>query len=195
MRKLTALIIVAALAACGQPSQTKQEEFPVVDAPAEPDYLIGPRGAAGIATALPMDIAAIEAAAPGYIVTQGDTPDTINMSLADEVVFRIQGDSDGSHIASISTASTQARGPFGEILNGATRLDVVAAAQQAYCQSETVQGAPGFACSTGEDGTFWRVFKLPNVYDGPSAPFSAIDPDMAYLSTLAEMRWIAPPAS
>ncbi len=64
--------------------------------------------------------------------------------------------------------------------------------QGPFFTADDVDGAPGFACATAADATFWRVYRLPDGYDGPSDPFDAIDPDVLHDATLAEMRWIAP---
>lgn len=185
-----------ALAACGD-RDARQEEFPVVEAP-NYDAGIGPGGAAGISQALPMTLDAVRAAAPNYTVAQvqdhveGDPFTAITLSAGDEEVFRINPTADGARIHSIVTVSTQARGPLGEIV-GRSVFDAPEE-EAAFCASESVEGAPGFACSTAADGRFWRVYRLPADYDGPSDPFESIDPDVLHAATLFEMRWIAPRA-
>lgn len=200
-RSLAACALLAlALTACGQrDGQPKQEEFPAVEAPSY-DASIGPQGAAGISTALAMDVDAIRQAAPGYIVAavadqvEGDPFTAITLSAGDEEVFRIYPTADGAHIHAIETRSTQARGPLDEIV-GQTLYATAPAEEASFCLSERVDGAAGFACSDGPDGRFWRVYKAPEAYDGPSDPFDAIDPDVLHDATLAEMRWIAPRAT
>jgi len=153
-------------------------------------------GAAGITQALPMTLDAVRAAAPNYVVAQvqqqveGEPFTAITLSAGDEVVFQINPTADGAHIHSITTDSTQARGPLGEIV-GRSVFDAPEEETE-FCASEQVQGAAGFACSTAADGRFWRVYRLPADYDGPSDPFDAIDPDVLHAATLAEMRWVAP---
>jgi len=188
-----------ALAACGQQqgAEQKQEEaFPVV---AAPDYnsSIGPSGAAGIHSPLPMDPAAIRAAAANYTVAQiqdqieGNPFTAITLSAGDEEVFRVLPSADGARIHAIVTRSSQARGPDQDIVGVAT-FALAPAEEVNFCISEFVEGATGFACSTDAGGSFWRVYKAPEGYDGPSEPFDAIDPDVLHDSTLVEMRWIAP---
>lgn len=186
-----------ALAACGQQAEQKQEEaFPVVTAP---DYnsSIGPTGAAGIHSPLPMDLAAIRAAAPNFMVSsvqdqiEGNPFTAITLSAADEEVFRVLPSPDGARIHAIVTRSSQARGPDQDIVGVAT-FALAPAEEVSFCISEFVDGATGFACSTDAGGSFWRVYKAPEGYDGPSEPFDAIDPDVLHDSTLVEMRWIAP---
>jgi hypothetical protein len=63
-----------------------------------------------------------------------------------------------------------------------------------FCLSELVDGAPGFACSTAADGTFWRVYRLPEGASVEAGSFEDIEPDLLHDATLAEMRWIAPRA-
>lgn len=189
-----------ALAACGQQGegQQQQEQFPVVEAP-NYDASIGPAGAAGISNPLPMTVDAVRAVAHNYIVMQvedqveGDPFTAITLSAGDEEVFRIIPTSDARRIHSIVTRSPQARGPAGDIVGVAT-FALAPAEQVAFCSAENFDGGAGFACSTAEDGNFWRVYRVPEGYDGPSDPFDAIDPDVLHDSTLVEMRWIAPRA-
>jgi hypothetical protein len=193
-RTIGAALAVFVLAACGQ--QEKQEDFPVIEAPSA-ETRIGPEGAAGIATALPMNAEAIRGAAPEFIVASvqdqvdGEPFTAITLSAGDEEVFRLLPTADGARIHAIVTRSSQARGPTQDIV-GSTLFGVAPPEQVPFCLAETVQGAPGFACSTDAAGRFWRVYRLPRSYDGPSEPFDAIDPDVLHDATLAEMRWIAP---
>jgi len=198
MKRLV-LACVLALAACGrQAPQQKQEEFPVVEAPTY-DSSIGPGGAAGITNTLPMTLDAVRAAARNYVVAevdaqvQGEAFKAITLSAGDEEVFRILPTSDGARIHSIVTRSSQARGPTSDIVGVAT-FALAPADQVRFCSAELFEGAAGFACSTAEDGNFWRVYQVPEGYDGPSDPFDAIDPDVLHDSTLVEMRWVAPRA-
>lgn len=194
MLRYLALAFVLALAACGQP-QEKQEAFPVVAAP-NANTSIGPNGAAGINNALPMSVAAVRAAAPEFIVAEvadqvdGQPFTAIALSAGDEEVFRIFPTADGSHVHSITTVSSQARGPTSDIV-GVTLFAVAPVEEVGFCATEFVEGQPGFACSTGADGRFWRVYRLPEGA-APAATFAEIEPDLLHESTLAEMRWIAP---
>lgn len=193
--KQIAVALMLALAACGQ-GETGPDEYPVIEAQ-DRNTSIGPNGAAGISEPLPLSIDAVNAAAPNFIVEEttgqieGNTYRMITLSAADEVVFNIRPTSDGANIHAIDTRSTQARGPNGEIIGEAIFGDAPAT-ESMFCLSEYIDGAPGFACSTAEDGRFWRVYVLPEGYDGPTEPFATINPDAALASTLAEMRWIAP---
>lgn len=196
LKRCAALIAAAfILAACGQ-QQAKQDEFPVVDAPSV-NMNIGAGGAAGINSALPMTEDAVRAAAPNFIVAsvqdqiEGNPFTAITLSAADEEVFRVLPTADSAHVHSVVTASSQARGPLQEIV-GVTLFGVAPQEEVPFCASELVEGMPGFACATAADGRFWRVYKLPEGYDGPSDPFDAIDPDVLHDATLTEMRWIAP---
>ncbi len=188
-----------ALAACGQQApQQEQEEFPVVEAPTY-DSSIGPGGAAGITNPLPMNVDAVRGVAAHYIVAEvddqveGEAFQAITLSAGDEEVFRIFPTSGRDRIHSIVTRSPQARGPTGDIVGVAT-FALAPADQVRFCNAEIVDGSAGFACSTAEDGNFWRVYQVPEGYDGPSEPFDAIDPDVLHDSTLVEMRWVAPRA-
>lgn len=196
--RFAALAVLAlTLAACGRDQQA--DEFPVVDAPNYNAH-IGADGAAGISSALPMTEDAVRAAAPNYIVAsvqdqvEGDAFTAITLSAGDEEVFRVLPTADRTHVHSVVTTSTQARGPLDEIV-GMTLFGVAPQEEVPFCQSEQVQGMAGFACSSAADGRFWRVYKLPEGYDGPSDPFDAIDPDVLHDATLTEMRWIAPRAA
>jgi len=195
------LVIAAALAlaACGQQAEQKQDEaVPVVAAP-NYDSSIGPGGAAGIHSPLPMDPETIRAAAASYMVAsvedqvEGDPFTAITLSAGDEEVFRVFPTSDGARIHSIVTRSSQARGPDQDIVGVAT-FALAPADQVVFCQSENFDGSAGFACSNSPGGNFWRVYRVPEGYDGPSEPFDAIDPDVLHDSTLVEMRWVAPRA-
>jgi hypothetical protein len=195
-------IIAAALAltACGQQAQETEtsEAYPVVDAP-NYDASIGPAGAAGITTAVAMNVEAVRAAAPNYIVAEvddqieGNLFKAITLSAGDEEVFRILPNADRQHAHAIVTRSTQARSAAGEVV-GAAKFAVAPPEQVTFCLSELVDGAPGFACSTAADGTFWRVYRLPEGASVEAGSFEDIEPDLLHDATLAEMRWIAPRA-
>lgn len=192
--KRMALACVLALAACGQGAP--DEAQPVAAAPSL-NASIGPDGAAGIATALPMNVADVRLAAPTYVVAavedqvEGDPFTAITLSAGDEEVFRIYPTADNQHIHAIVTTSPRARGPSEDIIGVAT-FALAPAEEVPFCAAEAVNGAPGFACSTAADGRFWRVYQLPEGYDGPADPFEAIDPDVLHDANLVEMRWIAP---
>ncbi len=197
MKRILAAVAVLALTACGRDTaEETMKQFPPTEAP-NYNADIGPNGAAGITTALPLTVEALTAAAPGYAVTEaqdqieGQPFRKITLSAGDEVVFNVLPTPDGARIHSIVTRSTQARGPVGEIV-GQAKFETAPAAQSLFCAPELVDGAFGFACSDAEDGVFWRVYRLPSAYQGPHEPFEAIDPDTALDATLVEMRWIAP---
>jgi len=195
--KRALLVAALALAACGQPQQQdRQDAMPVVLAP-DVNTRIGPDGAAGISNALPMTVDAVRAAAANYVVEEkadqieGQPFTAIALSADDEEVFRLLPTADGARVHAIVTTSPQARGPLQEIV-GVTLFGTAPAEAVEFCLAQLVAGAPGFACSTAEDGRFWRVYRLPEGYDGPSDPFEAIDPDVLHDAELAEMRWFAP---
>lgn len=197
--KRIAFALLAALAACGpRESAEKADTPPVIDAP-NYDATIGPGGAAGISTAVAMNIDAVRAAAPNFIVAEVDAQiegqpyKAITLSAGDEEVFRLLPNANGANVHAIVTTSSQARGPTQDIV-GQTLFGVAPPEQVPFCLAEFVEGAPGFACSTDAAGTFWRVYKLPEGYDGPAASFDEIEPDVLHDATLAEMRWIAPRA-
>lgn len=179
MRFLGGMMLAALLSACGPAAEQKAEEFPVIEAP-NYNADIGPSGAAGISTALAMTVEAISAAAPNYVVTEvqdqveGQPFTAIVLSAGDEEVFRVLPTADGAHIHSITTRSTQARGPNGEIVGVATFAQAPAG-EINICSDES-NGSGEFACST--DNTFWRVYE--------SGGMRRAD------AKLVEMRWIAP---
>lgn len=197
--KFLALAVAAALAACGPQQEKTGEDFPAAEAP-NYETQIGPDGAAGISAALPMTEDAVRAAAPNYIVAsatdqvEGDPFTAITLSAGDEEVFRIYPTADRGYVHSVSTRSSQARGPMQEIV-GVTLFGVAPQEEVPFCLSELVEGSAGFACSTAPDGNFWRVYRLPEGYEGPSDPFEMIDPDVLHDATLTEMRWVAPRAA
>lgn len=196
MIKRIVIACALALAACGQAEQKQETVSPVAGAPGR-DATIGPNGAAGIRAALPMSVDDIRLAAPHYTVAavedqvEGEPFTAITLSSGDEEMFRVYPTPDRQHVHAISTRSPQARGPTEDIIS-VTTFAVAPPEQVPFCISEVVDGAPGFACATAADATFWRVYRLPDGYDGPSDPFDAIDPDVLHDATLAEMRWIAP---
>lgn len=189
-----ALALLLALAACGDRG-ANEETHPAIAA--NEDSTIGPGGAAGISTALAMDVETIRAAAPNFSVAavedqiEGDPFTAITLSSGGEEVFRIYPTADRGHVHAITTRSAQARGPAGDIAGRSLFADAPAE-EASFCASEYVDGAAGFGCSTAADGRFWRIYKLPDAYDGPSDPFDAIDPDVLHDSLLVEMRWVAP---
>ncbi|MEQ1492459.1 MAG: hypothetical protein ABL932_18090 [Terricaulis sp.] len=192
-------LVVAAvllLAACGQPtSREPHEAYPVVEAP-NYDTTIGPDGAAGITAPVEMTVASVRAAAPNYIVAEVDDQvdgqpfKAITLSAGDEEVFRVYPTADGRHVHSVVTRSTQAHSPVDEIV-GRAKFAVAPPEQVTFCNAEFVDGMPGFACSTAEDGQFWRVYRLPEGA-GAAETFDEIEPDLLHDSTLVEMRWVAP---
>lgn len=196
--RLWIIAAALALAACGQeaPRETS-EAFPVVNAP-NYDANIGPDGAAGINSALAMNVDAVRTAAPNYIVAEvddqveGEAFKAITLSAGDEEVFRVNPTADRQHIHSIVTRSTQARSPAGEIV-GQAKFAVAPPEQVAFCATEQFDGTLGFACSTAADGRFWRVYRLPEGA-ADAASFEEIEPDLLHEATLVEMRWVAPRA-
>ncbi len=193
------LILAAAfvLAACGQEAQQREtsEAYPVVNA-SNYDASIGPSGAAGISAALPMNVETLRGAAANYIVAEvddqveGEAFKAITLSAGDEEVFRVLPTADRAHIHSIVTRSTQARSAAGEIV-GQSKFAVAPPEEVAFCATEQFDGGGGFACSTAQDGRFWRVYRLPDGA-GDAASLNEIEPDLLHDATLVEMRWIAP---
>jgi hypothetical protein len=186
--------LLIALGACGQP-QEKQEAVPLVQPP-NTSNRIGPDGAAGISNALPMNLAAVRAAAPAFAAAEvadqveGQPVTALALSAGDEEVLRLYPTADGACVHAISTKSGQARGPTSDNV-GVTRFAVAPVEEVSFCITEFVEGQPGFACSTAADGRFWRIYRLPEGA-APAATFADIEPDLLHEATLAEMRWIAP---
>lgn len=196
MRFALALACALALVACGERQASKQDDAPAVEAESTA-LLIGPDGAAGINAALPMTVDDVRAAAPDFMVAavqdqvEGDPFTAITLSVDGAEVFRVLPTADRGHVHAVITRSPRARGPTADIV-GQTLFGVAPQEEVSFCLSQMVDGMAGFACSTGEDGRFWRAYKLPEGYEGPNDPFEDIDPDVLHDATLAEMRWIAP---
>lgn len=193
------LIVVAALAlaACGQEAQQRETSNadPVAVASSNAS-IIGPDGAAGISTAVPMNIDALRAAAPSFAVAEvddaveGDAFKAITLSTGSEEVFRVLPTADSAHVHSIVTRSALVRSDAGEVV-GRSKFAVAPPEQVTFCANEDVDGSAGFACSTAVDGRFWRVYRLPEGA-APAPTFEELEPDLLHDATLVEMRWIAP---
>ncbi|HYD86519.1 MAG TPA: hypothetical protein VEA80_03525 [Vitreimonas sp.] len=199
MRVAALALMACALAACGEAQQSADSANATSSALEGPNKTIGPDGAAGLTSALPMDVAAISRAAPHFAVAEvqdqveGDPFTAITLSEGADEIFRLTPTADRRRVHSVVTRSPQVRGPAADII-GEVRFAVAPPEQVSFCRAETIDGAPGFACSTAPNGQFWRVYKLPEGYTGPSAAFEEIDPDVLHDALLAEMRWIAPRA-
>ena len=200
MRIAAVALLACALAACGEPAQTSASATATSSsAPLGPNTSIGPDGAAGLTTALPMDVAAVSRAAPHFAVAEvqdqieGDPFTAITLSTGADEIFRLNPTADRTHVHSIVTRSSQVRGPAEDVI-GQVRFAVAPPDQVAFCRAEAIDGAAGFACSSAANGQFWRVYKLPEEYTEPSTSFEEIDPDVLHDALLAEMRWIAPRA-
>ena len=158
---------------------------------------IGTEEAAGISIAVPMTLEAVTAAAPGFYVAEGreraggNVLHVFTLSTDDGDMFRLYPTVDGARISAIAALSPQVRGPTDETVTVSTYYQAPHA-EVAYCEARSVGATAGFACSAYARGRLWRVYRLPRGYDGPSAPFDAIDPDAATDATLVELRWIAP---
>jgi len=195
--RLAAFAATLLLAACGQEAQQREtSDAQPVAASSSYDSNIGPDGAAGINVAIEMNVASVRAAAPNYVVAEVDDQiegqpfKAITLSAGNEEVFRLLPTADGRYVHAVVTRSAQARSPVQEIA-GQAKFAIAPPEQVAFCLAEFVDGAPGFACSTGASGQFWRVYRLPEGADA-SGSFEEIDPDLLHDATLVEMRWIAP---
>ncbi len=197
MKRLILVAAALALAACGQEAQQREtgDASPVAVASSSTST-IGQNGAGGISTAVAMNVDAVRAAAPTYLVAEvddqvdGEPFKAITLSAGSEEVFRILPAADNAHAHSIVTRSAQVRSDAGEVV-GVAKFAVAPPEQVTFCATEQVDGSLGFACSTAEDGRFWRVYRLPAGAE-PADSFDEIEPDLLHDATLVEMRWIAP---
>ncbi len=143
-----------------------------------------------------MSVEAVRAAAAGLTPSEvqdqvdGQPFTAIALSSGNEEIFRIYPTADGANIHAISTQSPNVRGPTEDIV-GVTSFAVAPIEEVRFCVADMVDGQAGFACSTAEDGRFWRIYRLPEGAE-PAATFEEIEPDLLHDATLAEMRWIAP---
>jgi hypothetical protein len=197
MLRYLVLALVLSLAACGQQPQAEEKQTASATAAHNASRpSIGPAGAAGISTPLPMSVEAVRAAAAGLTATEvqdqieGQSFTAIALSSGNEEIFRIYPTSDGANIHAISTKSPNVRGPTEDIV-GVTTFAVAPVDDVRFCLAELVEGQAGFACSTAENGRFWRIYRLPEGAE-PETSFEEIEPDLLHEATLAEMRWIAP---
>jgi len=175
-----------ALAACGAKT----------DAPAH--LTIGPAGAQGLTKAAPMDAAALAAAFPALELVAGEGGvetgrfAIIAVKSGDEIVFTVAATPDGKRVHSAATRSPLVAGPAGETV-GQARFADAAGGEVRYCGDEFFDGQPAFACSTGPDGRFWRVYlKLAAEPAAGAAELAETRPAQKAESPLVEMRWIAP---
>ncbi len=195
-RTALAAIVLACLAACG-PSTTSPGQTTTATPTA--NLTITKEEAAGISIAVPMTQEAVEAAAPGFYVAAhrvragANILQTFTLSTDAGDMFRLYPAADGQRLDAIAAISPEVRLPTDEHVTVSTYFQAPHA-EIAYCEARMIDNAAGFACSSDANGRLWRVYKLAASYDGPSAPFDAIDPDAATDATLVEMRWIAPGA-
>lgn len=183
------------LAACGLPTGQNATNTPTTQA----NLTISADGAAGINAPIAMTEAAVTAATPGFYVAQHDERaagvllHTFTLSTDDGDMFRLYPTNDGRRLAEVAAISNSVKIPTDESIGVSTYYQAPHA-EIAYCESRLINEAAGFACSASAHGALWRLYKLPNGYDGPSDPFDAIDPDAATDATLVEMRWRPPVA-
>jgi hypothetical protein len=192
MMRAILVSLAFALAACGAPTDNDGPEEVPEEAP-QMSLVIGPQGAGGVSSALPLTLEAVSAAAIGYIVAEAEEGGArvITLSNADGVVFTLRGTADGAHVGEIVSTSPAAVGPYGEVI-GDSRLSRIGAVNQAFCKLEPAHPVADFSCSAGEDANFWRLFQLPSWYHDARSPFEAIHNDAKYDAVMIEMRWIAP---
>lgn len=188
------LFIVLTLAACG-PTTTLPGQ--TTTAAPTADLTISKDEAAGISIAVPMTEEAVTAASPGFYVAAhrvragANILQTFVLSTDAGDMFRLYPTADGQRLDAIAAISPEIRLPTDEHVTVSTYFQAPRA-EVAYCEARMIENAAGFACSSDPHGRLWRVYRLAAAYDGPSAPFDAIDPDAATDATLVEMRWIAP---
>jgi hypothetical protein len=189
MRALVALLM---LSACATAELTEHDE--AIDLSGF-NLTIGPNGAAGVTEALPMDMELIGAVVAPFSLGGDTHPDgsrEITLWTGDVVPeFVIHSTPDGRFIREIVASEGVVTGPYGETKG--TNLFEIPAEERAHCVSQPVDNWYGFRCSTGPDGRFWRVFVLPDGQIGPHEPFEAIRQSDLELSSITQMRWIAPP--
>ncbi|QGZ94261.1 hypothetical protein [Terricaulis silvestris] len=163
------------------------------------DVIIGANGAAGIVASTPMNRDAIAAAAPGYVVEEGETVSgerrfaRFTLSANGEVVFNIYPAADRSAPTGIGTRSAQARGPRGETI-GATRFRDTSDINRDTCRPAMPHERFTFSCADAT-GHFWRAYQAAASYKGPRETFADISADVADAAVLAQMYWVAPSAA
>lgn len=198
MRRLILGAALALLTACGQTgASTAPADPPATQAP-NYDTRIGPSGAAGITTAIPFTVEAARAAAPNYIVAdgegmiEGDSFPIITLSAGDEIVFTLMPAAGATRVQTIETISSQARSPQNEIV-GTSHFADAPAAEVMYCTTDVLLVRDnGFTCSTAQNGRFWRTYRFAPGYEGPREPFTSIPADAATAATLIRLAWMAP---
>jgi hypothetical protein len=184
--------LVFVLSSCERP---KPAPAPAA-APTEAAPVIGPDGAAGVSTSLPMNVESVGGAARGYDVAEaqgqvdGERFTKITLSRNREIIFEILPTPD-RRVHAIVTRSPQARGPAGEIV-GRSSFGEAPFVEVVYCRSAQMHEDFSFTCSNAQDGRFWRAYRLDRAYRGRVEPFTAISPDAAVAAILVQMTWVAP---
>jgi hypothetical protein len=198
LKTALACLALALVAGCEPGGDQKGQN--TTNAAVSANLTISKDEAAGISAPMPMTEAAVTAAAPGFYVAArrvragANILETFVLSTDAGDMFRLYPSADGQRLDAIAAISPQVRLPTDEHVSVSTYYQAPRA-EVAYCEARTIDNsAAGFACSSDANGRLWRVYKLSANYDGPSAPFDAIDPDAATDATLVEMRWIAPGA-
>jgi hypothetical protein len=142
---------------------------------------------------------AIAAAAPGYVVEEGETVSgerrfaRFTLSANGELVFNVYLAADRSAPTGIGTRSAQARGPRGETI-GVTLFRDSSDVDRASCRPAMPHERFTFSCADAT-GHFWRAYQVAAAYDGPRETFADVAGDVADAAMLAQMYWVAPSAA
>lgn len=143
-----------------------------------------------------MNQAAIERAAPGYMVKEGEIASgerrfaRFTLSLNDEVVFNVYPAPDRSAPTGIGTRSPLARGANGEVI-GTTTFAVSLGVDHESCRPAMAHERFTFSCPDAS-GSFWRAYQVSDTDAGSQDAFYAIASDARDAAILAQMYWTAP---
>jgi hypothetical protein len=143
-----------------------------------------------------MTLQSVSAAARGFDAAEahdqieGEPFTKITLSRGGEIVFEVLPSAD-KRVHAILTRSSLARGPAGEII-GRSTFGEAPFSEVMYCRTAVMHENFSFTCSNGENGRFWRAYRLPPAYRGRREPFTAISADAALAAALVEMTWMAP---
>ncbi len=159
-------------------------------------FVMGPDGVAGLNSAMPFKLQALERAFPGFEVVPGPVSEEsagtfiVRRPGSTQERLRIEPDWTRGFVGAVSSRATGVKDTSGHAIGTAT-LTSLPLEEQALC--DEVRPAPGgteFACADSDAPTrFTRIFR----YDPANPGAEAVAEDVSG-SVLVELRYTPPPA-